>query len=149
MAVENRGIDTDYFDFLCKRWQAPVHRSLDFSLEYLGQGIAGVKTTAGHEYSTIRGRLHGGILATLADTAMGWAVISLGYICMTVDMYTNYFAQVFEDDDIIAEAKVLNMGNRTAVAEVSIFNAKGEIVAASRGTFSVKPLIRKEFETDV
>lgn len=85
-----------------------------------------------------RGRLHSGIIATLADTAMGWAIITLGRSCVTVDMNTNCFIPAFGDHDLIAEAHVIHSGKRIVVAEATLLNDKGELVAKSRGTFSLK-----------
>lgn len=146
--IENRGIDDDFFDFLCKRWEsAPIHQTLDISLTYLGQGAVGLKMSAGREFTTVRGRLHGGISATLADTAMGWAIITLGHTCVTVDMYMNYFAPSFGEDELIAEANVIHSGKRTVVAEATLFNDKGELIAKCRGTFSLKKGNIQDFES--
>lgn len=146
---ENRGIQDEFFEFLCKRWEtAPIHEALDISLTYLGPGAAGLKMSAGPNFTTIRGRLHGGITATLADTAMGWAIITMGRTCVTVDMYMNYFAPSFGENQLIAEANVIHSGKRTVVAEATVFNDKGELVAKSRGTFSLKKGDLQEFEQD-
>jgi acyl-CoA thioesterase len=148
--IENRGLDDDFFNFLCKACEsAPVHRTLDVSLTYLGQGAAGLKMNPGLEFSTIRGRLHGGIIATLADTAMGWAFITLGRACITIDMYTNYTATCFAENELIAEAKVIHLGRRTGVAEAALFNGQGELAAVSRGTFSVQKDVMEEFEKGI
>jgi len=145
--IENKGIDDDFFNFLVRQWDsAPIHQTLDINLIYLGQGAAGLKMSAGREFTTVKGRLHGGIIATLADTAMGWAIITLGRTCVTVDMYMNYFAPCFEENDLIAEGTVIHSGKRTVVAEAALFNAKGEVVAKSRGTFSLKKGNIQEFE---
>lgn len=147
--IENRGVDDDFFNFLCKQWEsAPIHQALDISLTYLGQGAAGLKMRAGREFTTIQGRLHGGISATLADTAMGWAIITLGCTCVTVDMYMNYFTPVLGETELIAEASVIHSGKRTVVAEADLFNDKGELVAKGRGTFSLKKGNMQEFEQE-
>ena len=147
MSIENRGLNNVFFDFLRIRWEtAPIHQTLPISLTYLGQGTVGLKMSAGREYTTVRGRLHGGISATLADTAMGWAIITLGRTCVTVDMYMNYFAPAFEDDELIAESTVIHAGKRTAVAEATLHNNKGDLIAKSRGTFSLKTDGLEEFE---
>lgn len=137
--VENRGMDDNFFHFLCKRWESsPIHESLDISLNSLGQGAAGLKMRAGQEFTTVRGRLHGGITTTLADTAMGWAILTLGRSCVTIDIYMSFFTPCFGEDELIAEANVIQSGKRTVVAEATIFNSKGELVAKSMGTFSLK-----------
>ncbi|MDD2621184.1 MAG: PaaI family thioesterase [Syntrophomonadaceae bacterium] len=145
--IENRGIKNEFFNLLCERWMSfPIHKVLDISLVYLGQGTVGIRMQAGGEFTTIRERLHGGIGATLADTAMGWAIITLGRTCVTVDMYINYIAPIFAQDVIIAEGNIVHSGKRTVVAEATLLNQKGELVAKSRGTFSLKKGNLQELE---
>ncbi len=137
--IENRGVEGELFDFLCQRWEsAPIHHTMDLRLVYLGPGEAGIKILPGREYTTVRGRLHGGIIAVLADTTMGWAIMTLGSTCVTVDMYTNYFLPAFGEHDLFAEAQVIHSGKRIVVVEATLYNDKGEPVAKSRGTFSLK-----------
>lgn len=138
--VENRGIDPQLFKFLCERWLVPINKELALDLAYLGEGNAGMRMNASHEYSTVRGRLHGGIISTVLDTAMGWALLSLGYSPMTTDMYMNYLTTVFEDTELTADAQVIHLGNRTAVAEAAMQDDQGRLVATSRATFAIKKI---------
>lgn len=144
--IVNKGIDERYFEFLCQRWYAPVHRTLDMKLSYLGNGVAGVRMAIGPEYTTIRGRLHGGIISTLVDTSMGWAILAQGWSCVTIDLYTNFLTSAFEGNELIAEGKVVYTANRIAVADCTLYDDKGTLVATSRGTFSIKQMDRKYFE---
>lgn len=139
MSVENRGIDEELFRRLCRYWEAaPTHQTMDLKLNYLGPGEVGAKIKPTKGYTTVRGRVHGGIIATIADTAMGWAILTLGRTCVTMDMYINYFNPLFWDNELIAEGKIVHSGNRTVVSEASLYNEKGELIAKSRGTFSLK-----------
>ncbi len=144
--VKNRGIDPQLFKFLCERWLVPINKELALDLTYLGEGKAGMRMNASHEYSTVRGRLHGGIMSTVLDTAMGWALLSLGYNPMTTDIYINYLATVFEDTELTADAQVIHLGNRTAVAEAAMQDDHGRLVATSRATFAIKK-IKPRFES--
>ena len=96
-----------------------------------------MKMTISHEYTTVMGRLHGGIIAALADTAMGWSVLSLGRISVTVDMTLNYFVPVFEPTELTAKGYVIHAGRNTVVAEAELFANNDKLVAKSRGTFFV------------
>ncbi len=136
--VENRGIDEGLFTSLCQVWKgSPILKYIEAQLTYLGPGEMGLKVCPGLEYTTVKERVHGGISATLLDTAMGWAIMSLGYSCVTVDMYTNYYIPTYRDKEVIAEAQVTHLGKRTVVAEANLFNGEGQLLAQSRGTFSV------------
>lgn len=145
--VVNKGIDDLYFSFLCKQWdKSPSIKTLQMKLFYLGPGEAGINMKIGPEYTTIRSRLHGGIISALADTAMGWAIIADGWTCVTVDIYTNFLSSAFEGNELSAEGKVVYTANRIAVADSTLYDDKGSLIAASRGTFSIKRIDRKHFE---
>jgi uncharacterized protein (TIGR00369 family) len=101
----------------------------------------GLKLCPGLEYTTVKERVHGGLSATLLDTAMGWAIMSLGYNCVTVDMYTNYYIPTFRDQEIIAQARVTHRGKRRVVAEADLYNNKGQLLAQSWGTFALVDLV--------
>lgn len=140
MQVDNRGVDSKYFELLCERWLNPVHQTLNIGLAYLGEGKAGMRIMASHAYSTVRGRLHGGIISTVLDSAMGWALLSRGYSPVTSDMYLNYLAPVFEGTGLTAEAEVIHIGNRSAVVQGTIRDDQGQLVATSRATFVIKEM---------
>lgn len=140
--AENRGIDADLFHSLCRTWnESPVLNTLAVKLAYLGPGEMRLKLCPGLEYTTVKERVHGGLSATLLDTAMGWAIMSLGYNCVTVDMYTNYYIPTFRDQEIIAQARVTHRGKRRVVAEADLYNNKGQLLAQSWGTFALVDLV--------
>ena len=83
------------------------------------------------------GRVHGGFLFTLLDTAMGRAVISAlpeGRGCATVECKINYFRPV-QEGALVATGKMKNITRNTAYAEGSITDPKGKLVARASGTF--------------
>ncbi len=134
--VENKGIDERLFHVLCTVFRkAPSHHTMGMNLIYLGQGLVGIKMSVGHEYTTVPSRLHGGIIAALADTAMAWSMASLGHSSITVEMSLNYFAPAFKGTELIAEGYVINAGKTITVVEASVFNNKGKLIAKSKGTF--------------
>jgi acyl-CoA thioesterase len=137
--IENKGIDDNLFHAMCTRFdEIPAHETMGMSLTYLGHGVAAMKMSVEQEYTTIKGRLHGGLIATLLDTVMGMSVNSLGKVgTVTLDMNLNYFAPVFQGTELKAEGNVIHAGRSTAVAEASLYDNNGKLVAKSRGTFFV------------
>jgi uncharacterized protein (TIGR00369 family) len=78
---------------------------------------------------------HGGILATLLDTAGAYAVATLlGRPPRTVDMRVDFLQPGFETD-MTVEAKVLNFGRTLATADASVINAEGRMLATGRMVF--------------
>lgn len=137
--VINKGLDETVFQIMCSRFpQIPALMTLGVSLVYLGPGEASMKLMVEHDYTTVRNRLHGGIIATLADSTMGWAVASLGREgSVTIDMSINYFAPIYEDSELISEAYIIHAGRTTVVAEANLYNQDRKLLAKSRGTFYV------------
>ena len=84
------------------------------------------------------GVVHGGVLFTLADTAMGAALISSlepGEICATIEIKIGYFKPVFEGA-VVCTATLVNKGKSIASLEASIH--QGDVlVSKASGTFSI------------
>jgi uncharacterized protein (TIGR00369 family) len=68
-----------------------------------------------------RGTCHGGLLATLADIALGYACVAAaeesgGKNFVTIDLSVEYMASTRAGDWLYSEVKVLNVDTRTAAA---------------------------------
>ena len=68
-----------------------------------------------------RGSSHGGLLATLADMALGYACVAAsedgeGKNFVTIDLSIEYMASTRAGDWLYSEVKVLNTDSRTASA---------------------------------
>jgi len=84
------------------------------------------------------GVAHGGVLFTLADTAMGAALynsLEPGEICATIEIKIGYFKPVF-DGTLVCEAVVLNKGKSVANLEATIKNGD-QLVSKASGTFAI------------
>lgn len=109
--AENRGIDEDIFNKIITVYsRQPCHQTIGLVITYLGKGTAGMKIVPELQFTTEGGRVHGGIIATLADIVMGAAVTTNGLIYRTAEMKINYLVPVFEEVELIAEAKVVHPG---------------------------------------
>src|SRR6202022_4127631 len=81
---------------LIQRGQAPttnLARWMDFSLEKVARGEVTFGMVPRDELYNLIGSVHGGIIATLRDTALGCAVQSLlpaGRVATTMDLHTRF-----------------------------------------------------------
>jgi acyl-CoA thioesterase len=85
------------------------------------------------------GIVHDGAIASLADSAVALALLSLvepQHKITTIEFKINYFAPVFQGR-VLAQAKILHKGSRTAVGDVNVTNEKGEVVAKVIATYSI------------
>jgi uncharacterized protein (TIGR00369 family) len=87
------------------------------------------------------GAVHGGVIATVLDTAMGFAVRSLlaeGDTVATAELRTSYRRPVtVEAGPLRVEAGVLHRSRTTALAEGRVVDAEGRLFAHATATWSV------------
>jgi len=85
------------------------------------------------------GRVHGGAIFSLADHASGWAAYSTlneNERCATLEMKINYIAAL-QDEDCLAEARVIHRGRTSIVIETDLKTPKGRLIAKTLATFIV------------
>lgn len=91
------------------------------------------------EHLNPHGVVHGGVLYTLADTAMGAALTSRlepGERCTTLELKINYVAPAV-DGTLRCEARVVERTRRVAVLEARIHDAGGRLLALATGSFYI------------
>jgi uncharacterized protein (TIGR00369 family) len=90
------------------------------------------------------GTVHGGVIATLLDSACGCAVHSVlpageGYT--SVDLTTTYLRPITTGTGPVrAEGTVLNRGARTALAQASLLDSRGRLLAHATSTCLIFPI---------
>jgi uncharacterized protein (TIGR00369 family) len=86
------------------------------------------------------GSISGPHMMLLADACMYAVVLSMiGKVELAVTTSFNInFLRKPSESDLIAEGKIIKLGKRLAVLEVSIFS-KEDIVAHATGTYSIPP----------
>ena len=105
-------------------------------------GTGRVVVDAGDELLNPHGTVHGGVLATLLDVAMGTAVATAGGESpVTVSLAVTYL-EPGRPGRLTASAKVRKRGKRLIVVEGTVEQDGDEgveLVADALATFSVKP----------
>ena len=117
---------------------APIAALMDFDLVEVGEGRAvfAVRPQEFH-YNPI-GVVHGGLAATLLDTAMGCAIHSLlpegrGYT--TLELKVNFVRALRSDTgEVRAIGKVIHLGGKVATAEGSVVDKDGKLYAHATTT---------------
>ena len=79
------------------------------------------------------GSVHGGVIATLLDTAAGCAVhttLPAGFGYTSLDLTTKFLRPVtVGSGELRCEGTVVHRGRTTALAEARLFDARGRLVA--------------------
>lgn len=121
---------------------APYPSLVSMRLEDVQVGHCRVELEVRPEHFQPYGVVHGGVLATLIDTATFWSVfLSIEREddgLASVDLKLNYLAPVF-GGKLIATGRQIRMGKRLGYAEASVADADGQLVAHGTSTLTVLP----------
>ena len=123
----------------------PFNRHLGIMVEHFSQGEIIIKLQPKDEYigDPARPALHGGIIATLADTAAGLAVFTIlkkPSTTSTIDLRVDYLRPGDIDKTLFAHSKVLRNGNRVCFAQTTVYqNSIDQPIAVSAATYSIVP----------
>src|SRR5215213_8979869 len=91
----------------------------------------------GQELLQLQGVLHGGAMASLIDTAVAMAIVSVSEPedrFTTVELKINYLAAV-RDGRVTADARIIRDGRRIIVAECDAFDSNGRLAAKGLLTY--------------
>ncbi len=99
-----------------------------------GEAIVEMDTAADH--ANPMGTLHGGILCTIADSAMGIAhasILEAGETGTTLELKINFLRPVWTDR-LRAIGRVIKPGKTISLVECDILDSKDRLVARSSST---------------
>jgi uncharacterized protein (TIGR00369 family) len=117
---------------------APVAELLGFTLIELGDGQASFELDPGERHYNPLGTVHGGIAATLLDSAMGVAVhttLNEGETYTTLELKVNFVRAITEATGrTVATGSVIHRGGRVATAEARLTDADGRLLAHGTST---------------
>ncbi|HEY1016322.1 MAG TPA: PaaI family thioesterase, partial [Herpetosiphonaceae bacterium] len=94
-------------------------------------GRAVVQVTPGEFHYNPIGSVHGGLLATIADSALGCAIhttLPAGVGYTTIELHTNFLRAItVGSGEITCAAEVIHAGGRIATAQAKVYDAAGKI----------------------
>jgi uncharacterized protein (TIGR00369 family) len=91
----------------------------------------------GAEYQGGAGFIHGGIIATVLDEAMGKVARFRGVPAVTAELVVEYLKPVPVDEDLVIEAYEVEKNGRNLHQAGEIRNRAGVVLARGRGRFVV------------
>ncbi|MCA9694958.1 MAG: PaaI family thioesterase [Myxococcales bacterium] len=114
----------------------PVARLIGIEFEAAERGRARFALEAGRQHHNPMGTVHGGILSDLADAAMGMAMATTlepGESFTTLELKISFLRPVFSGR-LLADAQIVHAGRTIRVAECTVADADGRVVARSSST---------------
>jgi len=122
----------------------PIATTLGFDLDLVEDGRAVFSLEPGeHHYNPI-GSVHGGVFATLLDSAAGCAVHStlpagVGYT--SVDLNVRFLRGMTTDTGrVTCEGRVVHRGRRMVLAEATLSDGRGRLLATATSSCLVLEL---------
>ncbi|MEU3839232.1 PaaI family thioesterase [Streptomyces sp. NPDC028635] len=122
----------------------PIAATLGFTLEQVEFGRAVFVLEPGEQHYNPIGSVHGGVYATLLDSAAGCAVqsvLSAGTGYTSLDLSVKFLRPVTVDSGKVrAVGRVLNHGRRTALAEAHLLDSEDRLLAHATSSCMLFPL---------
>jgi uncharacterized protein (TIGR00369 family) len=113
----------------------PIMHTVDFNGMAFEEGRVSFRLTPREFHYNPLGSVHGGVFATLLDTACGCAVhtkLPAGLFYTSLDLAVKFLRPVtVATGEVIAEGSVVHYGRRTALAEARIVDTAGKIYATA------------------
>ena len=118
-----------------------VARLLDMRIGAVENGRVEFEIDAKPDFGNPLGTVHGGITATVRDSAMACAVqtaLPAGASYTTVDLAVTYLRAVpYDGRRLTAEGRTIHVGGRIATAEGRVVDDRGALVATATTTCMV------------
>ena len=118
---------------------SPFHAGLGLTVDGASAGEVLLSVRTLPEQQNLQGLVHGGVLATLADMAMGLAVrsaIEAGRRHVTIELGIHYVRPA-RPGRVHARGRTVRVGSQVAFARAEISDDTGRLLATASGTFAV------------
>lgn len=125
---------------------SPYYQLLQITLEQIDTGFARFRMPFRKELTQAYGVVHGGAIATLADTAVAFAVMTLiqsGEKVTTAEFKINFFSAV-TSGEMFGEARAVYTGKRLVVADMEVKNENGKLLAKGLATYAILGSLKAE-----
>lgn len=116
---------------------APIAKTMGLALTYDDEGNASVSWSRATDYDHGMNDTHGGIFATMLDSA-GWFTVAAHCVktVVTSDLHVRML-QPAKQQDLVATARLVRSGNKLAVADMQLHSADGQLVATGTASFVI------------
>jgi len=119
---------------------SPYYRLLGMEVTEIKKGESKVQMPFKQGLTHPYGIAHGGAIASLADSGVALALVSLVEPkdrIATIEFKINFFAPISKGN-LEAHTKIIHKGSKTAVGDVEVKNEEGKLVAKLMATYSIR-----------
>ncbi len=122
---------------------APIARTFGMSLSFDSEGQAIVDLTYNPGLDHAQGGVHGGVYATMLDTA-GWFTSAAAHdvdCWIATSEMSMHLLLPAERTSLRAVGRLIKHGKRQDVAEMHLYDGEGRLLAHATGTFVILPSV--------
>ena len=117
----------------------PFYRFMGIRLTKLRRGHSEIKMRVGRGLTQQAGYAHGGVSASLIDSAVGLALCTMidrGSVITTINLHVNFLAPA-KPGSLTARGGIIHKGKRTAVGDCQVVDADGKLVSKGTATYLI------------
>lgn len=121
---------------------APLLDTLAMTVHPTTEGTCEITMTVDQRHLRSLNMLHGGVTATLLDTALGFAVMSTAgedQHSVTTQLNIHYLRAAMLGNALRATGEIVRRGRRTAVARGEVRGPDNSLIAIATGSFQFLP----------
>ncbi|MCX5835038.1 MAG: PaaI family thioesterase [Deltaproteobacteria bacterium] len=123
--------------------ESPFYKTISMKMISTGKEGSVVRVKSGQRHKNLWGTVHGGVMASLTDSACGISVLpslAVGETIVTTSLQMHYFAPA-DVGELTAYGTMIHRGRRLAHAEARIFDERKKLIAKGTASFII---VRKE-----
>ncbi len=125
---------------LCsKANKCPYYRTISMKIEGVTEEGSVLRVRSGVKHRNLWGTTHGGVLASLVDSACGVSIaphLKQGEAMVTIELHIDYVAPVAKGD-MIGRGTMIHRGRRLARSEAVITDEGGRLLAKGHASFMI------------
>ena len=130
---ENKTAD-NVAELLAEAKNEPIASFLNMRLLELQPGYARVMLKVLPEHQNFNGVAFGGITMAVADQAFAYTVNSMRRPNVASQFNIHFIAAAKAGDELTAEGRVVKSGRKVSIAEMTVTNQDGKLIARATGT---------------
>jgi uncharacterized protein (TIGR00369 family) len=119
--------------------ESPFWKLLGMKVDSIEENRARIKLKVTRNLLNGNNILHGGVVTTLLDAAMGinlkLTIVDAPYA--TISLTSQFIKIVKEDETIYGTAEIIQNGRSVACVEASLTNENNELIGMGLGTFKI------------
>ncbi len=112
----------------------PIASFLKMRLLELSPGYAKIAMKVRPEHQNFNSLTFGGIIMSVADQAFAYTVNSVDLPSVATQFNIHFIAAAKVGDELIAEGRLVKSGKRVSIAEMTVINQEGKLIAKATGT---------------